>query len=377
MRKNLGISLILLYMIPWGIQCIIGNFMPIYVASLPFATEKTVGEVTALGSVVIMLSQLVWTKIADRSKNKNNVLALSLVLLAAFAGLFLIKGITKPLLFIFVILFFSCYMTHSSLIDIVVAENCHKTKHSFGWFRSFASFGYAFVGLLITFLPNDNPKYFFIYCIILSLLSAVISKGIPSQKIQTVTKKSNEKIYNKDLISFLILTFLLYFCSSILVSFFPVYYTKDIGGSVGILSLMISIATFWEWGIMMFFAKPLEKMSPRLKFFIMAISGVFKTGAVFVFENEYLILISYLFQGIWYGILWSSVTPYIKSIVPEKGFASAQGLWIVVASGLATFVGSYTGGVIGEAIGLKMLFGIVTVLLIIISGLSLLLVKKE
>ena len=86
MQKNLTFPLMMLYLVPWGIQCIIGNFMPVYVASLPFATEKTVGEVAALGAVITMISQVVWTKFADKSKNKNNVLVLSLILLAKMNG---------------------------------------------------------------------------------------------------------------------------------------------------------------------------------------------------------------------------------------------------------------------------------------------------
>ena len=380
MQKKLTFSLILLYLVPWGIQCIIGNFMPVYVASLPFATEKTVGEVAALGAVITMISQVVWTKIADKSKSKNNVLALSLILLAIFSGLFLIKGITKPLLYLFVILFYSCYMTHQPLIETISSENYSKTKHSFAWFRSFASFGYALVGLLLTVLPNDKPEKFFIYSSVLAILSVIIAKMVPSKRTEVKkTVKQKEGVYNKKYISFLILTFLFYFCSSITATFLPVYYTaKDgIGGSVGVLSLMISVATFLEWGIMIVFSGVLEKMKAKHKFFIMGISGIFRSGIIFLVENQYLILLCFLFQGIWYGLLWSSVTPYIKKIVPENSLASAQGTWTVVSAGLATFAGTYAGGVIAEAIGLKMLFMIVSVILFFATALSTILVNKE
>lgn len=380
MQKNLTFPLMMLYFVPWGIQCIIGNFMPVYVASLPFATEKTVGEVVALGAVITMISQVVWTKFADKSKNKNNVLVLSLILLAAFSGLFLIEGITKPILFIFVILFYSCYMTHQPLIETIAYENYSATKHSFAWFRSFASFGYAFIGLLITVLPKDNPKNFFIYSGILAILAVGITKMVPSKNIETIKTVTEKKgIYNKAYILFLVLTFMFYFCSSITATFFPVYYTakEGIGGSVGIYSLMVSVSTFLEWGIMIVFSKTLEKMKAKHKFFIMGISGIFRSGIIFLVENQYLILLSFLFQGIWYGLLWSSVTPYIKKIVPENCLASAQGAWTVVSAGLATFAGTYAGGIIADVIGLKMLFMIISVVLIFATGLSIVLVKKE
>jgi len=109
----------------------------------------------------------------------------------------------------------------------------------------------------------------------------------------------------------------------------------------------------------------------------LAISGIFRSGIIFLVENQYLILFSFLFQGIWYGVLWSSVTPYIKKIVPEKGLTTAQGTWTVVSAGFATFAGSYAGGIIAEAIGLKLLFLVISVILVAAAGLSTLLVKKE
>ena len=67
MQKRFTGTLILLYTLPWGLQCIVNTFMSVYVSSLPFSTEQTVGNVMAFGSAVTMLSQLVWSRLADGS----------------------------------------------------------------------------------------------------------------------------------------------------------------------------------------------------------------------------------------------------------------------------------------------------------------------
>ena len=53
--------------------------------------------------------------------------------------------------------------------------------------------------------------------------------------------------------------------------------------------------------------------------------------------------------------------------MPESGLASAQGIWTVVSSGIATFAGSFAGEIIAELLGLKNLFIIVTIILIILG----------
>ena len=152
MQKRISFALIGLYLFPWGMQVLVDNFISVYTGSLPFATEKTVGEVGAIGAIVTMLAQLIWTRAAGRTKDKSNALTLSFVLVAVFASMFLIFDVTKPLLFLFVTLFYSCYMTHQPLIDTIASDNYGKTGRPFGWFRSFASFGYAAMGFLFTFL---------------------------------------------------------------------------------------------------------------------------------------------------------------------------------------------------------------------------------
>ena len=123
MSRRLPVFLTALYLLPWGIQCLVNNFIPVYVASLPFATAQTVGDVVGLGAVITVFSQLLWSFFAGKAKNKSNVLALSLLLLGIFSLLFLIKGITKPLLFLFVTLFYSSYMAHQPLIDTIAPKS--------------------------------------------------------------------------------------------------------------------------------------------------------------------------------------------------------------------------------------------------------------
>ena len=362
MKKRLTLVLAGLYFFPWGIQCLVDNFLPIYVVSLPFATERTVGEIAAIASVVTMVSQLMWTNIAGRSKNKSNVLALSLVFLFIFSLLFLLD-INRPLLILFTVLFYSCYMTHQPLIDTIAAEKYSETNLSFGFFRSFASLGYAVFGLFYTFLPNEPPSLFFIYVAVLAVVSVILSKLIKAPVLTTTNTTKEHKTYsrncmNRDFVRFLIYSLLLFMCCRMLTSFFSVYYSTDmgLGGDVGMFSLIISLATVFEWLIMFLFGKKIVKLNTKAIFVVIAVMGLLKSFLIFIVQNEYLMFTVIIFHSLFFAFLWSSATPYIKKIVPENGLASAQGIWVIVTSGIAPLIGSYFGGLFAEAFGIRLLF---------------------
>jgi len=378
MKKLTSVSLVALYLLPWGIQCLINNFMPVYVASLPFATERTVGEVIGLGAVITALSQLAWAFFAGKSRNKSNPLAISLFFLSIFSLLFLLVDMTRARLFLFVILFYAVYMAHQPLIDTIGSENYHKTKHSFGFFRSFASLGYALVGLLFTFLPNENPKIFFLYTAVLACLSLIFSKTV-SAKETVKAKKTGGKVFTPTFIKFLVYAFLLFVCSSSISAFFSVYYTGNgyLGGSVGTFSLLVSVSAIAERLLVILFARLIPRMRAKWVFALIPLSGVFRAFFIYIAKTPLVAAISFVFCAVWFGILWAAVTPYVKKSVDAGANAMGQGLFTVVTSGVGGFFGPYLSGILSEALGLRTVFLVLTLALVALTLVTPLLIEEQ
>ncbi len=377
MKTKTSVALVALYLLPWGIQCLVNNFMPVYVASLPFATERTVGEVVGLGAVITALSQLAWAFFAGKSRNKSNVLALSLLFLGASSLLFLSEDMTRARLFLFVILFYSAYMAHQPLIDTIASENYHKTGRSFGFFRSFASLGYAVMGLVFTLLPNENPKIFFLYCAVLAILSLVFSKTV-SAKEEVKKEKSSGRVFTTRFVLFLVYTFLLFVCSSSISAFFSVYFTGEeyLGGSVGIFSLLVSVSAVAEWLLVILFARWIPKMRSKWVFTLIPLSGIFRAFFIYIAKTPLVASLSFIFCAVWFGILWAAVTPYVKKSVDSGANAMGQGLFTVVSSGAGGFFGSFVSGIFAEAFGLQALFLALTLVLLALTLCTPLLIKE-
>ena len=371
-NKRITFALIALYFLPWGIQYLINNFMSVYVASLPFATEKTVGEVIGLGAIITCISQTVWPYFAGKAKNKSNVLCLSLVLLAFISLLFLNGAMTKLVLFGCVVLFYSCFMVHQPLIDTICSEIHHKTGLGFGFFRSFASLGFGLFGVILMFLPHDDPKVFFVYIAILAAVSALVSKTVRAPRVENAPEEQNKNVFNAAYLKFLAYTFVLFIGCAGTTNFFSVYYTaKDgLSGNMGTLSLILGLDGIAEWLVIMAISKFAHKFKSKHIFTAIAFLGVFRSFIVYIAPGPGVAALSMLFSCSFYGLLWATLAPYIKKIVPAEGNAFAQGLWTVVASGAGTFVGSYLSGVFAEAFGMKLLFLALAILMAVLTAVT-------
>lgn len=371
MKKRTSVLLVAIYLLPWGIQCIIQNYLPIYVNSLSFATEKTPGFVTAIGAAITAASQLLWAFFAKKAKSKNNVLAISLAFLSAFSLLFAIKDVPEPLFFVFVVLFYSVYMAHQPLIDTIASETYTQTRFSFGFYRSFASLGYALMPLALLLIPSDDTSVFFISAAVLAFVSVFLSVMLPkSQKIEIAetNEKKDKNVFNPKFVKFLIYTFALFFIGSALGTYFPVYYCEDIYlNGKDTFDLFVSISAISEWLLVMVFAHFIPKLGSKLAFALVPFFGIFRSLPVYLAETDGVAAISFIFNALWFGVLWAAVTPYIKSLVSEDGNVFAQGVWNVVSMGLGSFAGSFVCGILAEAYSIKTLFLILTILCVALT----------
>lgn len=371
-NKKISAILIALYLLPWGIQCLVTNILPIYISELPFATESTIGLITGIGALITMVSQLIWARIADRSKRKSRVLSASLVIVTVAALLFLAVPVRNiSVLLVLTVLFYSSYMTHQPLIETICVEQCDRTRHPFSWFRSFASLGYGCMELLyiLLLLLNDNNSLIFLYIAVLALVSAVISLMVQDRKpaaspahVTQIMEKAN---ISAPFVKFLVFTFVLFVSNSVISTFFPVYFTDETGlnGDTKLFTFITGVGTFLEWGIMLVFSRPISRLKPNIAFLLVAFTGILRCAVLYLAPNFYFAALIVPFNASWFALLWSVSTPYLKQLVSENTLGRAQGIYTVVAFGIAPFAGSYLGGLIAECSSLRTLFLLTALLL--------------
>ena len=159
-------------------------------------------------------------------------------------------------------------------------------------------------------------------------------------------------------------TFILFIGCAGTTNFFSVYYTaKDgLSGNIGTLSLILGLDGIAEWLVIMAISKFAHKIKSKYIFTAIAFFGVFRSFIVYIAPGPGIAALSMLFSCSFYGLLWATLAPYIKKIVPAESNAFAQGMYTVVTFGLGTFLGSYVGGIIAEEFGMRNMFFVVAAL---------------
>ena len=376
MNRN-TIILSFLYLVPWGIQCLVTNFMPVYLAELPFTNEEIIGYIMAFASVVTIVSQMVWARIADKSKNKNLVLMWSLIGVTAFALMFTLRNMSLLTVCILVFLFYSCYMVHQTLIDTIAVEQGKNLKMPFSTVRSFASLGYALAGMIFGLAGQQSAGAIFYFVAFLGLLSVFFAIAMPKADV-SIKKEKESKDFKagKSFVLLLVYTFMLYIGTSMISTFFPVYYSTVLNGDLDFLSFVIGLAAIPEWLLMVVIGKWISKISPKIQFAIIALSGCLMSAIFCLVTNTYVVVVGYIFQALLFAFLWSSTTPYIAKIVPVKNLTVAQGTWTLCSSGIATAIGSVLGGIFSGYFGLRNLFLFLTCWLLGLTALCCVLFPK-
>ena len=103
-------------------------------------------------------------------------------------------------------------------------------------------------------------------------------------------------------------------------------------------------------------SKKLLALKANLSFVLLTLSQMLRSVIIYFAADQYTATISLIFSAFYLGITWSVSTPYLKSIIPENQLASAQGLWTVVAFGIAPFAGSTLCGQLTSILSLKDIF---------------------
>lgn len=370
MSKRTDISLILTYIFLWGMQ-FSGTLFSIFIDSLPFTTTETIANISSINSVVIMLSQFTWTKVADRTRNKTNLIALSLLMIIFSSVMLYFCELNIALLYVLVIIYNAAYCAHTPLIDTVTAEHTRVAKHPFAFYRAFGTLGYALIGIVFALIPNMEAKNGFIFMASFAILSIISSRfiGVRSEISLPKEKRSYNGVFNKRFILLLVYFFIYAIGTTFMNMYASIYFTSDdyLGGSVNTYVAVLVVATVIEWLVLLLLVRFNRFFSDKLRYILIPVFCLIKSGLLFIAPNYVMAIIAMAFQGFQHAFLWSSITPYIAKIVPKENIASAQGICNIGMSGIAPLIAAFVCGRIVGFTGVRPLFLITAIVMVILT----------
>ncbi len=375
----------------YGLNAIYNCFIPLYLDK--YFDEIAVGALLSIGPVLMILSPLVWGIAADRSRRKNNVLAL----ICGFAAVsFFILGFYQNFIwcafFVAVFMFFSA--PYGGLIDTITLEASSDCKIKYGPPRLMGTVGYGIIAIVISVLPSSNELLLFssyaaaaLVGVTFLLVSPSVAgharkrdktahnkkeKDIPSDTSENTggVQTLGELIRNRSMIIIFIIIFVMTFVFTYYSNFMPQYMTQDLNLPAWVWGLNVFVTLTIEFPFFIWFDKIMSRIGLKQLLIITSAVCAIRYFLLTAARDPVSILIIGAFTGAWITISIYCGTYYINATVAPRIRASGQSLMYALAYGAPKVFAGFGGGIMTKYLGVPfsyLLCGVMCALCIIIA----------
>ncbi|MDR3121400.1 MAG: MFS transporter, partial [Clostridiales bacterium] len=141
-------------------------------------------------------------------------------------------------------------------------------------------------------------------------------------------------------------------------TYFSVYYATERGmnAGIGMYGLFFALSISGEALVMILGHKLFSRLNVYTVFSVIPLAGSLRALIVYLAPNPYIMMVSAVFHGLMFGLLWMHAAPYIGRIVPNEMRATGQASWSVMVSGLGPVIGSTLGGLLTNFIDIRGVF---------------------
>ncbi len=358
--------MMMLYAFSNGIQYIGYNHIPLFISSQSFANDSTIGYATAIGAVSTIVAQLFWGRISDRSRSKNVVLVIALLGMSLTALFFWQDMPSARFLYLVMPLFYFFFLAPQSMSDTICIENIEKTGKPFAFVRSAAPIFSTSLAFLMIVVPTISVKAMIVIYTICPLIAIVPALLLPrteghSRRGSVHTGENSSMLVlfkNKKMLLLLAFGLFGFTFGNIPTTYFSVYYStaRGLNAGNGMLGLFFVVSIAIESAVLILGGRFIKRFSPFTILGYLLILNAVRMFLIYAIQNPYLMLITAVFQSLWFGLIFSTATPLINSIVAPEHRATGQSLWVLTAFGLSQILGNLLAGVLADVLSLRQIF---------------------
>lgn len=331
--------------------------MPVYLNNAKFSQEQ-IGVLLSLGPLIAMIGQPVWGALGDRAKTKNHILRL-LIIGSGISILFF--PISHQFLFILVIIcIFTFFQTSIfALSDAITLEELDRQPTwSFGLIRLGGTVGFAIMSLLFGFVAKSYINSMFLvyactmFAALLCLWQFPAAAGRPAN---VMGRKFRELFKNGKLMFYIGMNFIIQITLGYYYAFFPIYF-KQMGGDSVLLGWSMTISSLSELPFLLFSAKILKRVPISIILLVAALASSLRWYLFSQIEVAHWLLPVQVLHGVIFIVLSVTIATIINREVPAEWKASGQTLNGLLSLGAARIIGSFLGGFMSAAYGMRQVF---------------------
>lgn len=347
------IRLFSLFVIFFSSLALIGSYMNLYLDSTGLSKSE-IGLTVSISTGFLLLVQPIWGLLSDKSRNKNILLVLMLVLAGGAAlliprlsGLWLlVAGVCAVTIF---------YNPIQPLLENLALEQLEGSRWDYGQIRMGGTFGFSIMVLAAGILLRDNYALVFPAVAVILLASAAMIFSMPPVRGHRhgANRAPIREVFKDPILRSLAVYFLLFvLTANIFYSFYPIHFTS-IGGNSAWVGLMLFVCAISEVPFFFFAGALVKRLGLYRMILISGLATALRWFLIFSFSSPALIVLAGLLHGVGFVPIGYGVAIHINTHLPKELRATAQSLVALLTAFFSRVVFGYAGGLACDAFGVR------------------------
>ena len=322
-------------------------YLPVYYRSLGLSLEL-IGLLAALFAAAAMLGAPIWGATADRSGAARPILAFAAAGAAAAAAILAVVSGTGLIALAAVLLAFAMSGV-MPILDARALEVSAGSRSHYATFRVWGSASYI-VAVVLTGWAVEllGPRGLFVILVAALVVTAVVGRGIRSQPaVAPITRLTaiRSVLRSRTLAPFFAVVLITWTSSMTINAFFSIHLVQ-IGAPSWMVGVSWALGAAVEVPIMLGYGWLVRRHGLGRLLLAGATLFAVRAAAIVLTDDPLLVTLTMALHGGGFALFLVGGVSYVSERAPAGAAATAQGMLVAIAFGLAQIVGPGIGGLI-------------------------------
>lgn len=357
-REPFPFKMFLIYVLFYAGQAMYNVYLNLFLNQNGFSNTQ-LGLLSSVSTVVLVLVQPLWGVLSDKSKSKNQIVGM-LLLISAIVGLAFYASKTALWLSLCVLLFNVFFNPAVTLQDNYTLEMLEGGRWDFGQLRLGGTLGYAACAALIGFVVETNYGQIFWMMGIFFIITGVLYFTLPRvsghrEKKQKV--KYSLLLKDRRLVCMFVFNIVYTLGTAFFYQFYSIHYSNELGASSVMVGLLSTFGALSEIPFFWFAGRLQKRFGTKALMLFAGASAAARWLLLSMLTNTSVILVVNMLSGCGFVGFSYSLIRYINDNVPKSMRATAQSLNGILGTFFSRIIFTPISGILADH------FSISTVLL--------------
>lgn len=338
----------------YSTSVMVASYFPLFYAHLGFSSSQ-IGLLYALGPMISLFSNLLWSIASDRYRTIKRILILLLIGQISMT-LILSVSTSFSLIMLIITLFYFFFYPVFPLSDTIAITTAKLYNQNFISIRIFGSLGYAvfaiIIGYVLSHVGTSSTMYVSIALTLTTLLFALLVRERPVTG--SVAKINMSGIWpilkKKELLWFFACVFTLAIGVRMNDAFLTI--TLDgMGASENLIGWAMLASALSEMPMFLFLSKYGDKYKELPLLIIACIMFGVRFLLMGMIDSAYGVLFIQMMHGLTFGIFYVTAIRMLTRLIPEQYMATGMALFTMMWSSISGLLSGSFGGMVFQYFG--------------------------